>query len=183
MRVSSRISGDEAAAVAAEVVRRCARRGLAVTAVGSVRRGAPMSSDLDFLLVAAGVPAPRLELQPARRGDRVSVAAVVSAGPRKSRVVLAVAGAGATKYYGTDVYTASRAEAPFALFQYTGNRDYNIRVRAHAKRRGWKLNQYGVTIADGPRRGHAAPGSSAVRTERDLARLLGVTYRPPRERL
>ncbi len=142
-----------------------------------------MSSDLDFLLVAAGVPAPRLELQPARRGDRVSVAAVVSAGPRKSRVVLAVAGAGATKYYGTDVYTASRAEAPFALFQYTGNRDYNIRVRAHAKRRGWKLNQYGVTIADGPRRGHAAPGSSAVRTERDLARLLGVTYRPPRERL
>ena len=56
-------------------------------------------------------------------------------------------------------------------------------MRAHAKSRGWKLNQYGVTVAAGPRRGRAAPGAAAVRTERDLAALLGVTYRPPAARL
>jgi DNA polymerase/3'-5' exonuclease PolX len=71
------------------------------------------------------------------------------------------------------------AEKPFALFHYSGPATYNIRTRALAKRHGWLLNQYGLfSIATGRR----VPGSANIRTERDLAEFLGVTFRHPRDR-
>lgn len=109
-----------------------------------------------------------LEL-PASTGVRGAAAGTSSAAtPRRVQVKL-------------DVFWASPAERPYALFHYTGPRSYNIRTRAYAQRKGLLLNQYGLWQRGGggqpPLR--RARGSTRVRTERDVAELLGVTWRPP----
>lgn len=76
-----------------------------------------------------------------------------------------------------DVFYVKKQELPFALFHYTGNRTYNIQTRVHAKSLGLKLNQYG--IFDGDRR---AWGTSKIKTERQICRYLGITYKAPEDR-
>ncbi len=87
------------------------------------------------------------------------------------------------KYYAVDLFLATQEEKPYALFHYTGGKDYNIRVRAHAKRNGYVLNQYGVFCASTSTNKKRAPGSKGIRTERELIEFLGVTYRTPRNRV
>lgn len=79
--------------------------------------------------------------------------------------------------YRVDMFFATPEERPFALFHWTGPKSYNIRTRAHAKKRGWRLNRYGLFYQGTDRR-----VSGSIRTETDLARKLGVTPRPPAER-
>lgn len=163
------------------------RRKYPAVAVGSVRREAPTSKDIDVLVVIPddaplqGVLA-SAELGAAARGDMLSIAESYASGQRRhSFIVRRARSGGRPKYYAVDLFLATKAEKPFALFHYSNGRDYNIRVRAHAKRRGWKLDQYGIFVAGAasPRR---APGSKNIKTERDLARFLGITYRAPKER-
>jgi DNA polymerase/3'-5' exonuclease PolX len=79
-----------------------------------------------------------------------------------------------------DLFLATPAELPFALFHLTSPRAYVIRIRAFAKKvRGWKLTQYGLFYADSGRR---VRGSSRIRTQEQLAAFLGVTWRPPAAR-
>ena len=78
-----------------------------------------------------------------------------------------------------DLFLVQARELPFALFHYTGSRLYNVRTRAHAKRRGWRLNQYGLFDAATGRR---VRGSAHIRTEREVAALVGVSYRSPSDR-
>lgn len=162
-------------AVAAELRRRLVfggRRHRTVV-VGGVRRGVPVSKDIDLLVIVSddidfrGVLASATLLPAAG----LSITAVRNSGPRRASLVVKNP---RQKYYTVDLFLATKKEEPFALFHYVNEREYNIRVRAHAKRRGYRLNQYGVFIAETNRR---APGSSAIKTERDLARFLGVTYK------
>lgn len=179
-RPVSRIPLEEARAVGAELVRRLAPR--EVVPVGSVRRGAARSSDLDYLVVSADPAALRgLVLRPAAPGDTLSFAADYAAGPRRRSLILRrqPPGGGRPRHYRADFFLATPAEKPFALYHYTGPAAYNIRTRAYANRRGWRLNQYGLfRLADGRR----VPGSGALRDEQELARFLGVTWRTPNER-
>lgn len=187
--VARGVPAAEAAAVAAELAARLTfvgpagrRRRFPVVPVGSVRRRAARSKDLDLLVVAPAAPGllASAALRPARPGPpRLAVVAVYAAGARRRSFVVRRG----AKYYAVDLFLATPAEKPFALFHFTGPREYNIRVRAHAKRRGLTLNQYGLFVAPRPgAKKRRAPGSAAIRTERDLARRLGVTYRPPAER-
>ena len=161
-----------------------------VVLVGSGRRGRAVLKDVDILVV---VPdswrdvLARLEV----RGGGVELLASYAAGARRRSVILRSASRGGAprggasrggaprgSTYRVDLFLATDSEKPYALLHHTGSWKYNVRVRAHAKSRGWKLNQYGVFVrgSEPPRR---VPGSARVKTEADLARLLGVTPRPP----
>ena len=161
------------------------RKKFPVIAVGSVRRRAPRSKDIDMLVVAPDelaaartlrevLPTAALREAP---GSRLSIADSYASGARRHSFILRRTSAGARRFYAVDLFLATRREKPFALFHFTGGRQYNIRVRAHAKRSGRLLNQYGVFVE-----GRRAPGSSKIRTERDLTRFLGVTFRRPADR-
>jgi DNA polymerase (family 10) len=160
-----------------------------VIPVGSVRRKAPRVKDMDMLVIAppgndglvdqiltsvilrAGEGAPRLEI----------VATYISGKRRRSLVLRADTREppARTRYYRVDLFAFTQAEKPFALFHYTGSTAYNIRTRAFAKRKGWRLNQYGVFETSTGRR---VRGSSAIRSEEDLAEFLGISYRLPTDR-
>lgn len=174
----------DALAAARELRRRLkfARGALAkpprVHIVGSIRRGDPTIYDIDLLVeVPDGVtPADLLTnatLRDAKSG--LNFASEISSGPRKRSFVVTKSG----RPVQVDLFLAHSRELPFALFHYTGSRNYNIRTRAHAKARGWRLNQYGLFDS---RTGRRVRGSGALRTERELAALLGVSYRAPSDR-
>lgn len=179
-------------AVVAEVKRRLVFRmpdGVRLTAipVGSVRRRAARVKDLDILIIVPPRYEPRIDevlaaaaLRPARAGDRVEFADTYAAGSRKrSFIIRNTLAGGRTQCYRSDFFLTTSAEKPFALFHYTGPVGYNIRTRAHAKRRGLLLNQYGLFDAATGRR---VRGTAAIHSERDLAHFLGVTYHPPTAR-
>jgi DNA polymerase (family 10) len=177
--------------VAAEIVRRLefavgggrARR-FEVIPVGSIRREAPRVRDFDFLIVApdalAGGALAAMRLRPARPGDRLSLVDTYAAGARRRGVIIAAAAPGQrTRHYKSDFFVTTPACRPFALFHYTGSGAYTIRIRAHAKRQGLRLNQYGVFDKDTERH---ARGSKRITTEPELAAFLGVSYRQPPDR-
>jgi DNA polymerase/3'-5' exonuclease PolX len=149
-----------------------------VVPVGGLRRGAPVLKDIDMLVVGWDVPLASATLRRPRMGDRVAIADMYASGPRRLSLILRVVG-GARPYLRADIFAATPAERAYALYHYTGPKSYNIRIRAHARRRGWLLNQYGLYDAATRR---PVPGAAGVTSERALSALLGVTHRQPAAR-
>ena len=156
------------------------RQRLPVLTVGSVRRREAPAKDLDLLVVAAApadikglLRSVRLEEGRPQGEGGASGLEVVSGGDRRLALVVATA-AGPRA---VDVFLATAAEKPYALFHYTGGRAYNVRARAQAKRRGLLLNQYGLFRA-----ATGAPVAPRARSEKEVAAQVGLTYRPPAAR-
>jgi DNA polymerase (family 10) len=135
---------------------------LLATTAGSFRRGKETVGDLDFLTATA------------------SPAAVTAAFARApfSREVLA---AGDTKVsirlesgLQADLRAVSMAAYPFALQYFTGSKEHNVAIRARARKRGWSLNEYGLT----PLEGNSEPAPS-LPDEDSIYRFLDLDPIPP----
>lgn len=61
------------------------------------------------------------------------------------------------------------------LIYFTGSKEFNINVRARAKKRGWVLNEYGLFDAD--------ETLIAGKTEKEVFDALGLEYVEPRNRI
>lgn len=163
----------------------CAR--YRVQPVGSIRRRRPTHKDLDFLVEVPSIAAAERATVQLLSVPR-SKAAVVDTylrGPRRRSMVLAYRAPGAKKpkHYRVDLFFTTTKELPYALFHYTGSKAYNIRTRAHAKRKGWRLNQYGLfDAASSGQKAVPVTGTSSIKSEKDLAKFIGVTYREPTNR-
>lgn len=184
--VAGRIPRATARAVLAELRRRLVvPGGRATFVVGSVRRGAPVAKDLDLLVVAAP-PAGALAaaaLAPPGPRDRLAFVETYAGGPRRRSLVVRWAPRGGRpRHYALDLFLATPPEEPYALLHHTGGRAYNVRIRAHAKRRGLTLNQYGLFSTSAAGRKRRARGTRALASEREVLRFLGATYRPPSRR-
>jgi DNA polymerase/3'-5' exonuclease PolX len=78
------------------------------------------------------------------------------------------------KYLILDVFRITKEEKPYAMLHYTGSSQFNIRVRAVAKRQGMKLNQFGLYDKNGE--------LIKCSTEREVLKAIGVTYKAPTAR-
>ena len=69
-----------------------------------------------------------------------------------------------------DLRVVSREEFPYALMYFTGSKEHNVRLRGIAKRKGWKLNEYGLF-----------DGDSLVKciNEEEIYRALDLPFIPP----
>ena len=69
-----------------------------------------------------------------------------------------------------DLRVVSREEFSYALMYFTGSKEHNVRLRGIAKRKGWKLNEYGLF-----------DGNSLVKciNEKEIYRALDLPYIPP----
>jgi DNA polymerase/3'-5' exonuclease PolX len=156
-------------------------RQLEVIPVGGVRRESAVVKDIDLLVVVPGDAAETTlataRLRAPRPGDSLSIVDTYAAGSRRRSFILEDAQSG--KRYKADLFVTTAREKAYALYHHTGSAAYNIRIRAFAKRQGWKLNQYGLFVSA---TGHPVPRSTLVKTEAQLAKLLGVTFREPRDR-
>ncbi len=151
-----------------------------VILVGSARREKPEIKDIDILLLRrpegkSCVCRTTLETLKLRPGSTLKILTSYSSGSRRRSAIVRFNRAN----YRVDFFLADYEEKPYALFHHTGSKSYNIRVRAHAKAKGWLLNQYGLFDQ---KTGRKVRGTGAIRTEADLARFLGITVRSPENR-
>ena len=124
-----------------------------MTPVGSYRRGAMFSKDIDLLIQSApltkgadigahstkgaDIGAPLRTL--AKRGFDVKI--YTNGEKRKSAIIKPP---GEVVYYMLDLFSTQKDDMAFALLHHTGNMMLNIKMRLKAKNMGFKLNQYGL---------------------------------------
>ena len=129
-----------------------------VTPAGSLRRGRETVGDLD-LLVTGGDPAriaehffkfPRIAQVLAKGDDKLSV---------KLKNGLQV-----------DMRLLAPDQFGAALMYFTGSKEHNVALRERAKRRGWKLSEYGLFEGE---------KVIASRTEEEIYRKLDLQWIPP----
>ncbi|MFM7182512.1 MAG: DNA polymerase/3'-5' exonuclease PolX [Verrucomicrobiales bacterium] len=135
---------------------------LLATTAGSFRRGKETVGDLDFL-TATSSPS--------------EVTAAFAAAPFAKEVLAA----GETKVsirlesgLQADLRAVSMGAYPFALQYFTGSKEHNVAIRARARKRGWSLNEYGLT----PLEENAAPAPS-LPDEDSIYRFLDLDPIPP----
>ena len=129
-----------------------------VEPAGSLRRGRETVGDLDLLVTGGDL---------ARAADHLvkfpRVAQVLVKGEDKVSVKLA-----------NDMQVDVRLLAPesfgAALQYFTGSKEHNVALRERAKRRGWKLSEYGLFEGD---------KAIASRTEEEIYKKLGLAWIPP----
>ncbi|HNS77992.1 MAG TPA: DNA polymerase/3'-5' exonuclease PolX [Syntrophorhabdus sp.] len=69
-----------------------------------------------------------------------------------------------------DLRVVTRQEFPYALVYFTGSKEHNVRLRGIAKKKGWKLNEYGIFDGD---------NLVTCKSEEEIYRALGLPYIPP----
>ncbi|RKZ06601.1 DNA polymerase/3'-5' exonuclease PolX [bacterium] len=107
-----------------------------VELAGSIRRRKETVKDID-VLVAASAPAAVHEALAGLDG----VSEVIVSGDTKTSIRL-------DNGLQVDLRTVTEAQFPFALHYFTGSKEHNTRLRARARDKGMKLNEYGLFAAD-----------------------------------
>ena len=137
--------------------------------VGSWRRGRPLVGDVDILYWGPDLDR-LLDRLHAAHGDRWEVYA---RGPHKIGGMFRPAGHGG-KWVEVDLWIANRDTLPYMRLYATGSKQWNVVMRQIAKRKGMKLNQYGLYRADG--------SLIPARSEQEIFRHLGIKYKEPNQR-
>jgi DNA polymerase (family 10) len=126
---------------------------------GSYRRRKEIVRDLDFIVSS-------------RHPNEVSefftthplVESVLAKGATKSSVIL-------KNGIQCDLRVVTAEEYPFALNYFTGSKEHNVRVRSRALSKGWSLNEYRFSVAEGRDLKEPLP---EVHEENDIYRSLGL---------
>jgi len=134
-----------------------------VLVAGSVRRRRPEVGDIEFVVLPQDLKAflKRMAFFSFTGGDRVQRGHLY-----QGKQAIPV-----------EVYIAHKPEELGALlFMYTGDWQHNVAMRSIAKRRGWKLDQYGIWDAKTGKKLLQSPD------ERDFYDFLGVAWHDPEDR-
>lgn len=134
--------------------------------VGSYRRKLPSSGDIDVLITTSD-------------NDLYAVHKLVKYIPFK--VVKIVEGISKflgyikiDKYYRRiDILLTSQKEYPFSVLYFTGSKEFNVRMRSHALKMGYSMNEHGLT---------PDPGVD-IKTELDIFKFLQYPYVKPSQRM
>jgi len=151
---------------------------LDITVVGSVRRRAPRTKDIDLLITIPDTMASQIDkILPSMyiTDSSIRVHSITASGVKRRSLEISMR----KNVVAIDIFITTQSLKPFAMLHHAGSAAYNIRVRAHANKRGWILNQYGVYYRSTRRR---VRNSLKIRTEQGLVKFIGVSYRAPADR-
>lgn len=136
-----------------------------IEAAGSYRRGKETVGDLDLLVVAADRDAAmdQLESFPHR------TTTIVRGDEKKTKMSIRVGEA-----FQVDMRLVDQDQFGAALIYFTGSKAHNVRIRSIGKKRGLKINEYGVF-----RDSDASETRVAGKTEADVYASLDLPVFPP----
>jgi DNA polymerase (family 10) len=129
-----------------------------VTPAGSLRRGRDTVGDLDLLVTGR-----QLEKLPDHLLKFPRLSQVLAKGADKVSFKLA-------NSMQVDVRILAPESYGAALMYFTGSKEHNVALRERAKKRGWKLSEYGLYEGD---------RVIAGRTEEEVYQKLGLPWIPP----
>lgn len=141
---------------------------------GSYRRKKEESGDIDMLITAESFGLKDVVDLMSEKGIIVEILAM------KKTKFMGIAGClngvGKPRYFRLDIEFVPRDEWGSALLYFTGSREFNVYMRAEAKRQGMLLNEHGLYDVNSGKKKLKSP------SERDIFDRLGVRYTSPRER-
>ena len=159
-------------------------KGLKGVVVGSYRRGAADSGDVDMLLTpkksALGDPKDLFESFVESLKESEYILDELVSGDKKWMGYVRVGSAAAPgKARRLDLLLTTRAEYAYALLYFTGSDKFNVAFRKYAGDKGYTLNEHTMV----PLKGSAAPVPPGMKGEKDIFAFLGLRYVPPEERV
>lgn len=126
---------------------------------GSYRRKKEIVRDLDFIVSSRNAESVMTYFT-----SHPLVESILAQGATKSSVLL-------KSGIQCDLRVVSGAEYPFALNYFTGSKEHNVRMRSRALSKGWSLNEYRFSTAEGRELREPLP---EIHEENDIYRALGL---------
>jgi len=145
--------------------------------VGSYRRGAETSGDIDVIITAPEGSTVFKEFVD-RLVEENIILEVLSRGDSKCLVIAKLPGNNIARR--VDFLYASPEQFPFAILYFTGSKVFNTLMRQRALDQGYSLNEHGMSKMEGKVKGelidHVFPD------EKSIFDFLGMEYKTPMER-
>ena len=155
---------------------------MTATLVGSYRRGAATSGDIDVLLTVDGGNS---KAQVKVFHDYVValttasyITDILALGDHKCMAVCNVDGGASRRL---DLLLTPADEIAYATLYFTGSDTFNVAMRTWALTKGWSLNEHTLSWV-GTASGAGAPAPPPMDSEEDIFKFLGLIYIPPTER-
>lgn len=158
---------------------------LVVEVVGSYRRGAKDSGDIDVLITDPSE-------QEASADSMDKFLRDVVAKMNKEKYTYDAFALGNKKYLGVsrvkygrhfrrlDLLVTHKHEFPFALLYFTGSQQFNVEMRNYCIEKGYSLSEYGLKYLSGEKKGQFV--DHRFITEEDVFKFLGLVYVAPKDR-
>jgi DNA polymerase beta len=164
--------------------------GAQATIVGSYRRGAASSGDIDVLLMMEGSKAQQVAAFKAWIATLQASGYITDILALGAHKCMAVCRIGEGRFRRLDLLLTPPREFAFALLYFTGSDTFNVAMRSWALDLGWSLNEHEFTrVGSGDKRtnsegvgGTALRPSPPMEDESDIFDFLGLQYIPPTER-
>jgi len=145
--------------------------------VGSYRRGALTSGDIDVIVTSASADVFKNFI------DRLIadgvILEVLSRGPSKCLVVARLPGSAVARR--VDFLYTSPDEYPFSVLYFTGSKYFNTVMRQRALEKGYTMNEHGLYVMKDGKKGLKV--DHVFHEEADIFAFLGLVYKKPEERV
>jgi DNA polymerase/3'-5' exonuclease PolX len=162
--------------LAHESLLKSAITGIKTDIVGSFRRGAVSSGDIDLLLCSSDSKDLRATIRTLIASGYITD--TLANGEKKFMGVCRLPGAAHRRL---DILLTPPSEYPFALVYFTGPMEFNVKMRSRCLELGYTLNEHRLDI-DPKSMEEDDLEIPAITTERDLFVFLGMKYLGPTER-
>jgi DNA polymerase/3'-5' exonuclease PolX len=151
--------------------------------VGSFRRGAATSGDIDVLIrIPAGTGAKAVKTQlhtwVQQLIDAGYIHEILALGEHKCMAICRVEESGIARRL--DLLMTPEEEYAYSLLYFTGSDRFNVAFRQHALKYGFTLNEHRLTPLQ---KMPVVPFPPPMKTEQDIFAFLQLQYVPPQERV
>ena len=145
--------------------------------VGSYRRGAKTSGDIDVIITSNEKDIFKNFID--NLLEQKIIVELLTRGATKSLVITKLPG----KQYArrVDFLYTSKEEFPFAILYFTGSKTFNTVMRGRALSLGYSLNEHGLYAMDGKKKGSKI--DKLFSNEKDIFQFLKMEYKEPYERI
>lgn len=145
--------------------------------VGSYRRGAATSGDIDVIITSVK-PDVFVKFMDSLL-EKGIILELLSRGLTKSLVIAKLSGGIHARR--VDFLYTKPNEYPFSLLYFTGSKLFNTVMRGHALKLGYTLNEHGLSVMNGKVKGDLV--SQAFADEQSIFDFLNMEYKTPQERI
>ena len=145
--------------------------------VGSYRRGAQNSGDIDMIITS---DSPKVFINFIDELIKKKlIVEILSRGPTKCLVMAKIPSSDSVRR--VDFLYTGLEEFPFAILYFTGSKIFNTVMRHIALEKGYTMNEHGINNMEGKKKGDKV--SHRFKTEKDIFDFLGLEYKAPTERI
>jgi NAD-dependent DNA ligase/DNA polymerase/3'-5' exonuclease PolX len=149
----------------------------ALEIVGSYRRGAESSGDIDVIITSTDSKVFRAFVD--KLIERKLILEVLSRGPTKCLVITKLPG---SKYARrVDFLYTGPEEYPFSVLYFTGSKIFNTVMRHQAQMMGYSMNEHGMYKMEGKKKGEKI--DHVFKSEKDIFDFLNMQFKEPVERV